>query len=146
MEQIFPYANIAAGVLILIVGLGFHWFGQLITLVNKELAIKLGFLEKDLPPEFEVYEKGIAAADVCLGWIYGIAGIGLILNTSWGYKLAWLPGVVMIYHGLSFWFWSGNQKKMNFHSQVTKNPGRIIWFLANMIPGILTILIAWNSS
>ena len=88
MEQIFPYANIAAGVLILIVGLGFHWFGQLITLVNKELAIKLGFLEKDLPPEFEVYEKGIAAADVCLGWIYGIAGIGLILNTSWGYKLA----------------------------------------------------------
>jgi hypothetical protein len=55
--------------------------------------------------------KGIAAADVSLGWIYGVAGIGLILNTPWGYKLAWLLGVIMIYHALSSWFWSGNQKK-----------------------------------
>lgn len=146
MEQIFPYANIVAGVLVLLVGFLFHWIGQLISLVKKDLAIKLGVWEKGLPPEFEVYEKGIAGADVCLGWIYGIAGIGLILNTAWGYKLAWLPGVVLIYHGLSFWFWSGNQKKMGFESQVTRNPGRLIWFLANLISGILIVLVAWNSS
>lgn len=146
MKQIFPYANIIAGVLVFLVGFVFHCFGQLISLLNKNLAIKLGFLEKDLPPEFEVYEKGIAAADVSLGWIYGIAGIGLILNIPWSYKLAWFPGVVMIYHALSFWFWSGNQKKMGYHSQVTKNPGRMIWFLANMISGVLTVLVAWNSS
>jgi hypothetical protein len=146
MEQIFPYANIVAGVLILLVGFGIHWIGQLICLVNRDLAMRLGFLEKGLPPEFEVYEMGIAAADVALGWIYGLAGIGLILNTSWSYKLAWFPGVVMIYHALSFWFWSGNQKKMGFQSQVTRNPGRIIWFLANMISGVLAVLVAWNSS
>jgi hypothetical protein len=28
MNRVFPYANVIAGVLVLIVGFGFHWVGQ----------------------------------------------------------------------------------------------------------------------
>ena len=103
-EQVFPYANIVAGILILIVGFGLHFIGQLISLVNRDFAVKIGVWEKDMIPEFEVYERGIAVADVAIGWIYGVIAIGLFFDISWAYKLAWVPGVIMIYHGLSFWF------------------------------------------
>ena len=111
MEQVFPYANIVAGVLVLIIGFGFHWIGQLISVVNWDFAMRVGLQEKGMPPEYRVYEQGIAGADVAIGWIYGIAGAGLILGTPWGFKLAWMPGAILIYHGISFWFWTGNQIK-----------------------------------
>ena len=103
-DQIFPYANIVVGILVFIIGFIFHWLGQLISLINWEFAKKIGLQEKKALPEFKVYEQGIAVADVILGWIYGIAAVGLILNLPWAYKLLWFPGVVMIYHSLSFWF------------------------------------------
>ena len=139
--QLFPYANIIGGILIFIVGFGLHFIGQLISLANRELAIRIGIWEKDMIPEFEVYERGIAAADVMLGWIYGIAAVGLILNVPWAYKLAWIPGVVMVYHGLSFWFWVGNQNKLGHHLNTTRF--RITWSAANLVTGILAILIVW---
>ena len=92
-------------------------------------------------PEFKVYEHAIAVADVMMGWIYGIAAVGLILNISWAYKLAWIPGVILIYHSISFWFWIGNQNKSG-HSTTT-NSFRILWFLLNFITGVLCILIIW---
>ena len=142
MNQIFPNAHIITGVLILIVGFLFHWIGQLISLLNWEFATKIGVAEKGMIPEYRVYEEAIAAADVLMGWIYGIAGIGLILGTTWGFKLAWFPGVVFVYHSLSFWFWSRNQRKVGH--RLMPDSARIIWFLANFITGILAILIAWN--
>jgi len=144
MEQIFPYANLIAGVLVLIVGFIFHWLGQLMCLLNWELAVKIGVAEKGLPPEYRVYEEGIAAADVLIGWVYTIAGIGLILGTTWGVRLAWFPGVVFIYHGLSFWFWSRNQRKAGH--RLMPGPARATWFLANFITGILAVLIAWHGA
>jgi len=93
-------------------------------------------------PEFEVYERGIAVADVMIGWIYGIAAVGLILNAPWAYKLVWIPGIVLLYHGLSFWFWSGNQHKLG--QPLNTNRFRIIWFTANFVTGVLAILIAWR--
>ena len=140
-EQVFPYANILAGILIFIVGFGLHFIGQLISLVNREFAIRIGIWEKDMVPEFEVYERGIAVADVMIGWIYGIVAVGLILNVPWAFKLAWIPGVVMVYHGLSFWFWVGNQNKFG-HPLITKKL-RITWFTANLVTGVLAILVAW---
>ena len=86
--------------------------------------------------------SGIAAADVMIGWIYGIAAVGLILNAPWAYKLAWIPGVIMVYHSLSFWFWVGNQNKLG-HSLIT-NRIRITWFTANFVTGVFAILIAWR--
>ena len=139
--QLFPYANIIVGVLIFIVGFGLHFIGQLISLVNRDFAVKIGIWEKDMIPEFEVYERGIAVADVMIGWTYGIAAVGLILNSPWAYKLAWIPGVIMVYHGLSFWFWIGNQNKLG-HSLIT-NRFRIMWFIANLVTGVLAILVAW---
>lgn len=139
--QIFPYDNIIVGILILIVGFIFHFIGQLISVINWEYAKKIGLQEKDMLPEYKVYEHAIAVADVCIGWLYGIVGIGLIFNISWAYELIWVPAVIFIYHSLSYWFWIKNQKKLG-----SKTPAlgfRIGWFLLNFITGILCLLIAW---
>jgi hypothetical protein len=142
--EIFPYANILAGVLVLIVAFGFHFIGQLISLLDWDLATRLGIAEKGMLPEYRAYENGMILADVLLGWIYGLAGVGLILGTSWSFKLAWFPGVVMIYHSIGFWFWSRNREKAG-HQYQSKST-KIGWFLANLITGILTVLVAWNGS
>jgi hypothetical protein len=142
MNQLFPYANIVSGVLVLVVGFVFHWVGQLVSVINWKFATKIGLQEKGILPEYKVYEHAIAIADVAIGWIYGIAGVGLILGTQWGYKLAWFPGVVFVYHSISFWFWTGNQKK--FGHQITSDSIRIGWSLANFITGVLAILVAWT--
>jgi hypothetical protein len=141
MNTLFPYANVLAGVLILVVGFVFHFIGQLISLINWELAERIGIAEKGILPEYKAYEEGMAVADVAIGWIYGLAGVGLILGTPWSFKLAWFPGVVMIYHSISFWFWSRNQEKAG-HKYFTKSK-RIGWFLVNFITGLLAVLIAW---
>jgi len=140
-NQIFPYANIIVGILIFIVGFIFHWIGQLISVINWNYATKIGLQEKKMLPEYKVYEHAIAAADVMIGWIYGIVAVGLILNISWAYKLAWFPGIILIYHGISFWFWIGNQNKSGH--KTTTNAFRVFWFMLNSITGILCILIIW---
>ena len=140
----FPYSNVVAGVLVLIVGFVFHFVGQLISVLDWELANRLGLQEKDAPPEYLVYEKGTAAADVALGWVYGVAGVGLILGTSWGFKLAWFPGVVLIYHGISVWFWYGNAKRAG-HVMLS-DPARVVWCLANLVTGVLAVAVAWNAT
>ena len=136
-----PYANIIAGILIFIVGFIFHWIGQLISVVNWDYATKIGLQEKTMSKEFKVYEHAIAIADVLIGWIYGIVAVGLILNILWTYELAWIPGAIMIYHSLSYWFWKANQNKIGIKTTTIKF--RITWFLLNFITGILAILIAW---
>jgi hypothetical protein len=140
-EQVFPYANIIVGILIFIVGFIFHWVGQIVSLINWDFAVRIGIAEKNMIPEFKVYERGIAAADALLGWIYGIAAVGLILNAQWAYKLAWIPGVILVYHGLSFWFWVGNQNKAGY--PLNSKGLRIVWSLTNLVTGILAILVAW---
>lgn len=141
--QIFPYANIVVGILILIVGFIFHWIGQLISVINWDFATKLGLQEKKLLPEYKVYEHAIAVVDVMIGWIYGIAAVGLIFNISWAYRLAWFPGVIMVYHGFSFWFWSSNQIRSGH--RLHPSAFRIGWFLANLITGLLAVLVAWHA-
>jgi hypothetical protein len=142
MNQLFPYSNIVAGVLVLVVGFAFHWIGQLISILNWDLATRIGLQEKGILPEYKVYEHGIAVADVAIGWVYGIAGLGLVLGTQWGFKLAWFPGVVLIYHGISAWFWTGNQKRAGH--QLMPDAMRVGWCLVNVITGVLTTLVAWH--
>ena len=76
MSEIFPYANIVTGIMILIVGFVFHWLGQLTSIINWEFAAEQGLQEKGLPEEYKAYENAIAIADSLVGWIYGIAAIG----------------------------------------------------------------------
>jgi hypothetical protein len=143
MNQIFPYANLVTGILVLIVGFVFHWIGQFISVINWEFAIKIGFVEKGMPKEFKVYERAIAIADSLIGWIYGIAGVGLILDIPWSYKLLWFPGTILIYHSISVWFWTGNQKKIGY--QLLSDSFRIIWSSLNFITGVLATIIAWQA-
>ncbi|NIO28659.1 MAG: hypothetical protein GTO29_08910 [Candidatus Latescibacteria bacterium] len=144
MDQLFPYAHIAAGVLIICVGFVFHWIGQFVCLIDWDFATKIGLAEKGILPEYRVYEHAIATADVAIGWIYGIAGLGLLLDTEWGYKLAWFPGVVFVYHSISYWFWTRNRRK-SAHRLETSSL-RIGWSAANFATGVLVILVAWNAS
>ena len=141
MNPLFPYAHIVAGVLVLIVGFVFHWVGQLISLINWGYATKIGLQEEGLLDEYAVYERAIAVSDVALGWVYGLAGIGLILGARWGYKLAWFPGVVLLYHAIGFWFWTGNRRKAGH--PLTPTPVRIGWTIANGLTGVLAIWVAW---
>ena len=143
MNHLFPYDNIVIGILIFIIGFIFHWLGQLISVINWNFALKIGLQESALPKEYKVYEHAIAVADSLLGWIYGVAAIGLFLNASWGYKLAWIPSVVFIYHSLSFWFWTMNRRRDGH--KLTSDALRIGWTLANFTTGVLTILVLWNA-
>ncbi len=141
MNQIFPFANIVVGVLVLIVGFAFHWIGQLVSVINWEYATKIGLQEKAQPETFKVYENGIAKADVWLGWLYGVAGVGLLLDLPWSYNLLWFPGVVLVYHSLSYWYWTANQRKLGHH--IVSGPFRLTWTLANLITGLLAVAVAW---
>lgn len=142
MDQVFPYANVVAGVLVLMVGFVLHWIGQLVSVCNWDFATRLGLQEKGMPPEFRVYEHAIAGADAVIGWVYGIAGIGLILGTPWGYKLAMIPGSILLYHGISFLFWTGNQRRIGLSLVAT--PFRFGWSLTNIIGGLFTLIVAWT--
>ena len=142
-EQWFPFANIVTGILVLIVGFLLHWVGQLISWVNWDLSAKIGIAPKDITPEQKDYERGIAGADSLIAWIYGVAAIGILFNVSWAYKLLWFPGVVLIYHALSFWFWSRNQTKAG--RPMYSMAFMVVWCLANLVTGILSILLAWRS-
>ena len=141
LSQIIPYANIIVGILVLVIGFVIHWIGQLISVLNWDLATKWTLQHKNLPQEFKVYEHATALADVIIAWIYGIVAVGLILDISWAYKLVWIPGTVFLYHGLYYWFYIGNQNKIG--KQTTSNRFRITWTLLNVGTGILSILIAW---
>jgi hypothetical protein len=144
MPPAFPYDNVVAGVLVLVVGFGFHWMGQALSVLNWDLAMRLGLQEKDIPPEYRVYEHAIAVADTSIGWLYCVAGVGLLLGSSWGFKLAWVPGVVFVYHAICFWMWTGNQHRAGH--PVFSSPFRVGWSAANMITGLLAIAVAWNAS
>ncbi len=142
MDQIFPYANVVAGVLVLLVGFGLHFGGQLVSVVDWQLATRLGLQEAGMRPEHRNYEHAIAAADVLIGWTYGIAGIGLILDAPWAYVWAWLPGAILTYHALQFWFWTGNHRRSGDDYSTTRNPARFVWAVANLATGILTLFVA----
>ena len=142
MDQIFPAANVVAGVLVLLVGFGIHFLAQGLSVLNWELGTKLGLQEAGMRPEHKNYEHAIAVADVLLGWSYGVAGIGLILDASWAYPWAWIPGAILTYHALQFWFWTGNHRKSGDHYSTTRNPMRTVWAVANFGTGVLTMLVA----
>lgn len=138
--ELFPFANIVIGILIFIFGFIFHWLGQLISLINWDYAKKIGLQKEKNLPEYELYEHAIAVADVLIGWIYVIVAVGLFFNVLWAYTLAWIPGVVFIYHSLFYWVMKGNQNKAGHPT--TSNVFRITWFLINFATGILTLLLA----
>lgn len=142
MNALFPYANIVAGVLIFIVGFGLHWLGQLISALSWDLATRIGLQEEELTPDYIVYEHAIAVADSAMAWLYGVAAVGLLVNADWGYKLAWIPGSILIYHAISAWVWEGNRRKAG--RRLWSDTKRIAWCSANVVTGLLALLLAWT--
>ena len=143
MAHLFPYDNIVAAVLIFIIGFIFHWIGQVISIINWKFAARIGLQEANIPKEYKVYEHAVAVADSLLGWVYGIAAVGLFLNVSWGYKLAWFPGIILLYHAISFWFWTMNRNRDGH--KLESNILRYSWTIANLATAVLAILLAWNA-
>jgi hypothetical protein len=141
MIPLFPYSNNALGLMLLIVGFLFHEVGQLISLINWDLATKLGIAEPNLAPEFRAYEQAIAVADGAIAWIYGIAAVGLFLSAEWGYKLIWIPGAILIYHAISAWGWESNRRKLAH--RMWSEAMRIGWCGFNTATGILALTMAW---
>ncbi len=144
MSHLFPYDNIISATLIFIVGFIFHWLGQLISVINWKFASRIGLQEANIPKEYKVYEHASAVADSLIGWIYGIAAVGLFLNAPWGYTLAWFPGVVLLYHAISFWFYTMNRNRDG--NKLESNTLRISWTLANLTTAIFAILMAWKAN
>ena len=140
--MVFPHANIVAGVLVLIVGFGFHFVGQLISVLNWEAAIRLGLQERAAPPDYYPYEHGTAVADVLIGWTYPIAAVGLLLNAAWAYDLAWIPGSILLYHSLNSWFWEADRRAADHGLQ--SDVFRVLWCGGNFVTGLLTIAVAWS--
>ncbi len=143
MQQIFPHANIVAGVMLFLVGFLAHWVGQLTSILNWDLAERLGLQEREMPAEYRVYEHAIAVADSAVGWLYGVAAVGLFLDAEWGYKLLWIPGSILVYHAISAWAWEGNRRAAGH--QLWSDVMRIGWCSVNFITGGLALLIAWTA-
>lgn len=141
MGELFPYANILAGSLVLIVGFGIHWLNQLSLFMHWELMPKDGFGIHMLTNASK-YDRFIAISDVTIGWIYGIIGIGLFMGTSWGYLLAWIPGLFITFEGISYWIITG---KKNLQGIKYSYFNRIEWSILNIITGLFILFVAWNA-
>ena len=140
--QLFPFANTVAAIAILVVAFGFHFVGQTFSVLNWRLACRLGLQEVDSPSDYYPYEHGTAVGDMLLGWIYPIAPIGLLLDAEWAYKLAWIPGAILLYHGVSSWFWEADRRAAGH--QLQSDAFRAIWCGANILTGLIAILVAWT--
>jgi len=136
-----PYANVVAGLAILVLGFGFHFAGQLVSVLDWDLATRLGLQERDMPAAYRVYEHGIAVADVALGWTYGLAAVGLFLDARWGYQLAFVPAAVFVYHGISAWVWEANRRAAG-HG-LFSDALRVGWCAANVGFGAFAFVVAW---
>ena len=141
VESTASVLSLTAGSLILVVGFGFHFLGQALSLWNWSLAQRLGLQEKSAAPAQKDYEAGIAAADVLLGWSYGPIGLGLLLGWHWAAPAAILPGAILAYHALSFWFWTAAQNRGG--RRIMAEPLRRAWAAINLATGLLALAAAW---
>lgn len=138
MESMPSVIFISAGILLLAVGFGFHFMGQAVSLWNWSLAERLGLQEKSATPEQKDYETGLATADVLIGWSYCPIGLGLILGWRWAATAAFIPGAILVYHALGFWFWTAAQARGE--RRIMAEPLRRIWAGLNLATGLLALV------
>ena len=143
LRQIFPGANVLAGVLLLLVGFLCHWVASLISLSSWDLAVRLGFQMSNLTTEMQVYVRAFAVADSLIGWIYGLSGIGMLWNKAWGYQTAWF-GLILVYYAINFLAWTHLRMNLGYHMTVDEPPIRFTWFFANLVTGVLAVAVAWD--
>lgn len=52
-----------------------------------------------------------------------------------------LPGAILVYHALGFWFWTAAQNRDG--RRIMAEPLRRIWIAVNLVTGILALASAW---
>jgi hypothetical protein len=141
MSNLFPYANHVLAAALLVLGLGFHFLGQLVSVMNWPFATRIGLQEKQLAPDQADYEYSIAVADVSLGWLYGLAAVGLATGAEWGYLLAIVPGSILLYHAIFAWVCEGRRRKAG--QGLWSDAFRITWCGANALTACLALAVGW---
>ena len=66
-----------------------------------------------------------------MAWVYGVAAVGLPLGPDWGYKLAWVPGSLLVYHSLCAWHWETDRRAAG--KGVGSDTFGLAWCSANFI-------------
>ena len=141
MSPLFPYANVLTAILLLIVGFGLHFVSQFISILDWERACRIGLQDKNIPPDALHYEHGTATADVAIAWIYGVAAIGLMMNAPWGYKLAFIPVSILLYHGMCAWEWERDRRAAG--KGIWTDGFRLARCGANILAGLAVLVVAW---
>ena len=141
MQSLFPFAHIIAGIIILIVGFGFHFLGQLMGFLYWEPELKHSFII-NMPIKAKGYAHIVAISDVAIGWSYAIIGMGMYIGKSWSYTLAWIPGIILFLEGISFWTWRNQNNRPAQDLSLTE---RIEWSGLNIVSGLFILLVAWSA-
>jgi len=141
MNELFPYSNILAASLLLIVGFGIHWLNQLSLFLHWELMPRHGF-GINLSSSQKGYDRLIAISDITIGWLYGIIGVGLFMGTEWGYALAWIPGIILTIEGISYWIMTGKKQMQPLAESYFT---RVEWSSLNLVTGMFIMVVAWNA-
>ena len=143
MDQVFPYANIVAGVLVLVVGFGFHWIGQLVSVLNWDTAQRSASRKWRCCPSTRSTKTPSPRPTSRWAGSMALPLPASCLARTGATSLPGIPGVVLVYHAFSYWFWTGNRRKAG-HKLVSDSM-RIGWPVANFVTGTLAIVVAWNA-
>ena len=84
----------------------------------------------------------IAISDITIGWLYGIIGVGLFMGAEWGYVLAWIPGIILTFEGISYWILTG---KNHMQALADSYFTRVEWSVLNLFTGLFIIAVAWHA-
>jgi hypothetical protein len=76
-----------------------------------------------------------------MAWVYGVAAVGLPLGSDWGYKLAWVPGSLLVYHSRCAWHWETDRRAAG--QGIWTDPFVLAWCSANLISWACAGAAAW---
>lgn len=129
--QLFPGSDTLAGSLMLLLAL--RWIARVCSLVGYHLSAALGIPRGTRSSRRRPVTREDEAIQITVGWIYAIAGSGLILGAAWAPVPACIAGFLLILQGARSWPFLGK----SFISLAT-----VLWSLFNLATGLLVLVIA----
>ena len=76
-----------------------------------------------------------------MAWVYGVAAVGLPLGPDWGYRVAWVPGSLLVYHSLYAWHRETDRRAAG--KGVGSDTFGLAWCSANFTTWDLAVAAAW---
>jgi hypothetical protein len=74
--------------------------------------------------------------------VYGVAAVGLPPASDWGYKLAWVPGSLLVFHSRCAWHWEIDDRRAAGQG-IRTDPFGLAWCPANLISQACADAAAW---